>query len=82
MRLTLPDAPYGVEVISPILYGRVPGQTVWQGGLYLDLFLPTLRPPSAAPAVVYLHHGGWRAGDRSYARYPWNAPIVAAHGGL
>lgn len=80
MRLTMPNAPYGVEVVSPILYGRVPEQPVWQGGLYLDLFLPSPRPAGRVPAVVYLHHGGWRAGDRSYGMYPWNAPVLAAHG--
>lgn len=22
----MPDAPYGVEVVSPVLYGQIPGQ--------------------------------------------------------
>jgi len=80
MQLTMPDAPYGVEVVSPVLYGQVPGQPVWEGGLYLDLFLPTPRPTTPAPAVVYLHAGGWRSGDRSYGMYPWHGPILATHG--
>jgi len=80
VQLTMPEAPYGVQVVSPVLYGQVPGQPVWEGGLYLDLFLPTPRPTKRAPAVLYLHHGGWRSGDRSYGMYPWHAPILAAHG--
>lgn len=80
MIMTIDDAPYGVEVVSPLLYGQVPGQPVWEGGLYLDLLLPTPRPTDASPAILYLHHGGWRSGDRSYGAYPWNGPILAAHG--
>lgn len=80
MLLMMPQAPYGVEVVGPVRYGMVPAQPAWQGALYLDLYLPTPRPTAAVPAVVYLHHGGWRAGDRSYAAYPWHAPVLAANG--
>ena len=80
VELTMVDSPCGVEVVSPVLYGQVPGQPVWEGGLYLDLFLPSPHPPSGAPAVLYLHGGGWRSGDRSYGMYPWHAPILAANG--
>lgn len=80
MQFSMPDAPYGVEVVSPVLYGQVPGQPVWEGGLYLDLFLPTPQQSPGRPAVLYLHGGGWRSGDRSYGMYPWHAPILAANG--
>jgi acetyl esterase/lipase len=80
MIMTIDDAPYGVEIVSPVLYGQAPGQPVWEGGLYLDLMLPTPRPAEASAVVLYLHHGGWRAGDRSYGMYPWNGPVLAAHG--
>ena len=80
MIMTIDDAPHGVEIVSPLLYGQVPGQPVWEGGLYLDLMLPTPSPIEASPAVLYLHHGGWRSGDRSYGTYPWNGPVLAAHG--
>ena len=36
------------------------------GTLLLDLHLPA-RPVSAPPVVVWLHGGGWRKGDRSFA---------------
>lgn len=80
MMITIPDAPYGVEVLSPILYGQVPGEPVWEGGLYLDLMLPRPQPAGPAPAVIYLHGGGWRTGDRSYGVYPWHGPVLVAHG--
>lgn len=80
MLLTMPKAPYSVEVLSPVQYGMVPGQPAWQGALYLDLLLPKPKPTVQLPAVVYLHPGGWRAGDRSYGLYPWNGPLLAVHG--
>ncbi|GAA4978035.1 alpha/beta hydrolase [Actinopolymorpha pittospori] len=80
MHIAIPEAPYGIEVLSPVQYGQVPGQPVWEGGLYLDLMLPTPRPPELAPAVLYFHAGGWRTGDRSYGMYPWHGPVLAAHG--
>lgn len=80
MLLTTPDAPYCVEVRSPVQYGMVPGLPAWQGSLYLDLLLPTPRPAERLPAVVYLHAGGWRDGDRTYGLYPWHGPLLAVHG--
>jgi len=80
MIIRIDDAPYGVEVESPLLYGQVPGQPIWEGGLYLDLLLPTPRLARTSPAILYLHHGGWRSGDRSYGTYPWNGTVLAAHG--
>ncbi|MEQ7005746.1 alpha/beta hydrolase [Actinopolymorpha sp. B17G11] len=61
-------------------YGSVPGLPAWQADRYLDLLLPTPRPPELAPAVLYLHGGGWRAGERSAGLYPWLSPLLAAHG--
>jgi acetyl esterase/lipase len=48
--------------------------------LYLDLLLPTPRPADKVPAVVYLHGGGWRAGERAVGLYPWCGPLLAAYG--
>ncbi|HVX44774.1 MAG TPA: alpha/beta hydrolase, partial [Mycobacteriales bacterium] len=45
-----------------------------------DLLLPTPSPPRPTPAVIYIHHGGWRNGDRSYGMYPWHGPLLAANG--
>ncbi len=79
MMLTMPEAPCAVEVRAAVQYGAVPGEPVWQGALYLDLLLPTPRP-ERVPAVVYLHGGGWRNGERSAGLYPWIGPVLAAHG--
>jgi hypothetical protein len=51
MQLSIENARYGVEVRTPILYGRVPGQPVWQGGLWLDLLLPSPAPAEPAPVT-------------------------------
>jgi len=64
-----------LEVVSPILYGQVPGQPVWAGGLYLDLLLPS---PSRRHRILRfgICHGGasversersWRASNSSTA---------------
>ncbi|SFH55847.1 Acetyl esterase/lipase [Actinopolymorpha cephalotaxi] len=58
----------------------VPGLPVWQGALHLDLLMPTPRPSTRAPTVVYLHGGGWRDGYRSHGLYPWHSPLLAVHG--
>lgn len=79
MMLSMPEAPCAVEVRAAVQYGAVPGEPVWQGALYLDLLLPTPRR-ERVPAVVYLHGGGWRNGERSAGLYPWIGPVLAAHG--
>jgi acetyl esterase/lipase len=80
MLLTMPDAPYAVDVQASIRYGVVPDLPAWQGTLYLDLLLPTPRPATPVPAVLYLHGGGWRAGERTAGLYPWLGPVLAANG--
>ncbi|MFD2081794.1 alpha/beta hydrolase [Actinopolymorpha cephalotaxi] len=80
MLMTMPDTPYAIELRSPVRYGMVPGLPVWQGALHLDLLMPTPRPSTRAPTVVYLHGGGWRDGYRSHGLYPWHSPLLAVHG--
>ncbi|WP_426735890.1 alpha/beta hydrolase fold domain-containing protein [Myxococcus faecalis] len=36
--------------------------------LHADIFLPQDSSPLPRPAVLYLHGGGWRGGERAYAR--------------
>jgi acetyl esterase/lipase len=79
MELTIPGAPYAVRCTS-VVYGAVPGLPRAEGSLALDLLLPEPRPASRVPAVAYLHGGAWRYGDRSAGMYPWNSPLLAAHG--
>src|SRR3954463_3715299 len=56
----LPD-PAETVVIRDLVYARKA-----TGPLLLDLHLPA-RPVAAPPVVVWLHGGGWRRGDRSFA---------------
>src|SRR3954463_14092261 len=55
-----PDQPETV-VVRDLEYARKA-----TGPLLLDLHLPA-RPVAVAPVVVWLHGGGWRKGDRSFA---------------
>src|SRR4051794_40754385 len=52
--------PAGVRVVRDIMYGEAPGNSN-----LLDLYLPKDASPSALPLVVYIHGGGWRAGDKA-----------------
>lgn len=53
IRIASTDAPVGVTVLRDQVYSP-------QHGLQLDLYLPAKR----APAVILVHGGGWRSGDR------------------
>ncbi|MFY1830285.1 alpha/beta hydrolase fold domain-containing protein [Myxococcus fulvus] len=46
-----------------IRFAEVPGRE-----LHADIFLPQGSPATPRPAVLYLHGGGWRGGERAYAR--------------
>jgi len=62
--------PYEVEVKKDILYGK--GQ-VYEGGtsetlttkdLLLDAYIPVGAPTAGKPALVLVHGGGWRMGNK------------------
>ena len=61
------DPPEGVRVHTDIAYsGESPAQT-------LDLYLPEQDGSSLRPALVVVHGGGWRGGDKrrgQWARIP------------
>ena len=48
--------------------------------LYLDMLCPSPLLMAPAPAVIYLHGGGWSEGARSSGLQPWLNPLLAAHG--
>jgi acetyl esterase/lipase len=52
--------PAGARAIRDIRYGDAEGK-----GNLLDLYLPASPSGSPLPLVVYIHGGGWRAGDKS-----------------
>jgi acetyl esterase/lipase len=63
--------PNGVEMKKDVVYGRGDNRD-----LKMDLFLPPGDGPF--PAVVYIHGGGWRGGNRS--AFHRQAAMMAARG--
>jgi acetyl esterase/lipase len=80
MRLSMADMPCAFEVRAAVQYGAARGRPYWDGALFLDLLLPAPRPARPVPAIVYLHGGGWRTGDKSAGMMPWLSPLMAAGG--
>lgn len=78
--MLMPQTPYSFDVRASVRYGTVPGAPSWEAGLFLDLLLPRPAPPEPVPAVVYIHGGGWRNGDKCAGMYPWYSPLMAANG--
>lgn len=56
----LEELPQGVELKANLVYAQGGGRD-----LHLDLFLPN-RGEGSHPAIVYIHGGGWRTGDRRH----------------
>jgi acetyl esterase/lipase len=80
MLLTLANTPSSFTLLPALQYGKAPGIPPWEAPLYLDMLCPDPAPDAPAPAVVYLHGGGWAEGERSAGLYPWLNPLLAAHG--
>jgi pectinesterase len=57
-RLVLPDLPKGVNVSRDLVYARY-----GKRALHLDIFRPDNK--KSLPAVILIHGGGWRTGERS-----------------
>lgn len=51
--------PADVKVVRDLHYGDAPGNSN-----LLDIYLPAKEPASPLPLVVFIHGGGWRAGDK------------------
>jgi len=65
----------GVEVIKDIEYGRA-GDIP----LLLDMYIPETPISDPMPAVIWIHGGGWRGGDK--ADYSGRSTSWAEHGFL
>lgn len=52
--------PPGVTLHRAVVY-----RTILTRRLHMDICTPSQRPTEAAPAVILIHGGGWRSGDRS-----------------
>lgn len=56
----LPDVPSGVILKRDVVYRTVAGRQ-----LHMDICLPSRAGSGVAAAVILIHGGGWRSGDRS-----------------
>lgn len=68
-----PPTPKGINVNVAEVYRRIGDRE-----LVLDVFYPKKRLPKGRPAVLMVHGGGWRSGDRSH-NTP-TAKLLAANG--
>jgi acetyl esterase/lipase len=56
----VPEVPPGVTEHRDVVYGQSSGRA-----LHMDIFEPSERAPALRPALLFVHGGGWRSGDRS-----------------
>lgn len=70
-----PDLPDGVTITRDVLY-----RTVDDEKLHLDVYTPAAAAEGIAPAIVYVHGGGWEAGSRtnSFGRKRDTYPLLDA----
>ena len=63
---------FGGEIIveTDVTYGKADDRE-----LKLDIVRPAGRDDKALPAIVYIHGGGWRVGDKSWG-YPSLYPFA------
>lgn len=53
------DVPSDVALFVDVPYGAADGEP-----LLLDVAMPEPGPVTPAPAIVWIHGGGWQAGDK------------------
>lgn len=80
MLMALPNTPPPFTLFPALQYGEASDMPPWSAPLYLDLLSPSPLLMAPAPAVIYLHGGGWSEGERSSGLFPWLNPLLAAHG--
>ena len=56
------NAHAGLEMIRNVEYGKGGGHS-----LLLDIVRPNPLPTNAMPAVIFIHGGAWRGGDKNHA---------------
>lgn len=59
LRARLGSLPTDIQVESGLAYRSAGGRD-----LRLDIYRPAEKSPATRPAVLYIHGGGWRGGDR------------------
>jgi acetyl esterase/lipase len=68
------NVPAGVKLVPDVAYRE--GNPMWK----LDLALPEERSSTPRPALVFIHGGGWRAGDKRAGYFLQGALDYAAKG--
>lgn len=69
------EIPQGVEVVRDVEYGKVAGTP-----LLLDIYRPKERSKEPIPAVIFIHGGGWKAGDKADGRFATRTATLAGRG--
>jgi acetyl esterase/lipase len=62
-RIVKPHLPAGVRAETDVAYATLPNTSYGKRELHLDLFLP--EKPGKYPALLLIHGGGWRSGNKS-----------------
>lgn len=75
-QIVYPDLPENLKVIRNVVYATLKGTPSGKRTLHLDIFRPV--KPGKYPALLLIHGGGWRSGNRSMD-IPM-AQKIAAHG--
>jgi len=78
--MTIPNTPSSFTLLPAIQYGEAADMLPWDAQLFMDILCPSPLPTNPAPAIIYMHGGGWSEGERSAGLYPWLNPLLAAHG--
>ena len=68
------NVPAGVKLVPDVAYRE--GNPMWK----LDLALPDATSSAPRPAVVFIHGGGWRSGDKRAGYFLQGAIDYAARG--
>jgi len=72
---SLTDQPTPLQWITSLRYGEADGLP-----LLLNIICPYPMPSTPCPAVVWVHGGGWTAGDRWDGHNDCFCPLLACHG--
>ena len=62
-KIVRPELPFGVKAEKDVVYATLPDTLYGKRDLHLDLFRPD--KPGKYPALLLIHGGGWRSGNKS-----------------
>lgn len=71
IKIAVPELKEGITVKENIIYDSVNGRK-----LHMDIFSPAKKIKDKLPAVILIHGGGWRSGNKSM-QHPMAAELAA-----